>query len=115
MTDRILPPHLYIYAEAVKRYFKAQYGITAFKTEEPIDRDGNYRHTLTAETKDGHYICVEVSENAYFDTLDAVVLDYRNKTSPVKLYVAIPKGQTNSNLQRQLSQARRNGVGVLEV
>ncbi|HEX7330309.1 MAG TPA: hypothetical protein VF290_02350 [Pyrinomonadaceae bacterium] len=115
MTYRILPTHLHIYAEAVKKYFKTHKGITSFKTEEPIVRDGIFRHTLTAETKDGHYICVEVSESAYIDTLDAVVLDYRNKILPVKLYVAIPKTATNTNLQKQLSQARKNGVGVLEV
>ncbi len=114
MSYRILPPHLQGHAEAVKRYFRTK-GVTKFTIEEPIGRDGVYRHTLTATTNDGHYICVEVSENAYIDTLDAVVLDYRNKKLPVKLYVAIPKGVSNANLQKQLGQARRNGVGVVEV
>jgi hypothetical protein len=112
---RILPSHLYIYAEAVKKYFKTHQGIISFAEEQPISKDGIYRHTLTAESKDGHYICIEVSENAYIDTLDAIVLNYRNNFLPVKLYVAIPKAASNSNLQKQLAQARANGIGVLEV
>lgn len=112
---RILPSHLHVYAETVKKYFRTQQGIRGFKEEEPIGQDGFYRHTLTAEDKNGHYICVEVSESAYIDTLDAVILNYRNNILPVKLYVAIPKAASNSNLQKQLGQARVNGVGVLEV
>jgi hypothetical protein len=114
MSYRILPPHLQNLAEQVKKYFKSK-GITKFAVEEPIDRDGIFRHTLLASTSDGHYVCVEVSENAYIETLDAVLLDYRNKNLPVKLYVAIPKRMVVVNLQKQLRQARRNGVGVLEV
>jgi hypothetical protein len=114
VTYRILPPHLQAHAEMAKKYFKSK-GVTKFAIEAAVSSDGTYRHTLTASTTDGHFICVEVSENAYFDTLDAMVLEYRNRKLPVKLYVAIPKGTTNSNLQKQLRQARRNGVGVLEV
>jgi hypothetical protein len=114
MTYRILPPHLQIHAEAAKKYFKSK-GVSKFAVEAPVSADGTYRHTLTASTADGHFVCVEVSENAYFDTLDAMVLEYRYRKLPVKLYVAVPKGTSNANFQKQLRQARRSGVGVLEV
>ncbi len=114
MTYRILPPHLQNLAEMARKYFRSK-GVTKFRVEAAISPDGIFRHTLTANTTDGHYVCVEVSENAYFDTLDAMVLEYRNRKLPVRLYVAIPKGTPNDNFQKQLRQARRNGVGVLEV
>jgi hypothetical protein len=114
MTYRILPPHLQSHAEMARKYFKSK-GVTKFEVEAAVSADGTYRHTLMASTNDGHYVCVEVSESAYFDTLDAMVLEYRNRKLPVKLYVAIPRGTQNANFQKQLRQARRNGVGVLEV
>ncbi len=114
MTYSFLPPHLQLCSEAVKEYLKKERGIAAFKIEEPIVKDG-YKHDLSASTNDGYYLCVEVSENAYFSTLDAVVLDYRDRSVPVRLYVAIPKGLPNSELQVQLRNARRSGVGVIEV
>src|SRR5882724_2212579 len=113
MIYQILPPHLQPHAEMAKKYFKSK-GVTKFVVE-TASNDIPYRHTLTASTRDGHYVCIEVSENAYFDTLDAMVLEYRNRKIPVRLYVTIPKGTPNANFQKQLRQAQRNGVGVLEV
>jgi len=115
MTYSFLSPHLQGHAEAVKQYFKTQRGIGSFKIEEAVSSDVPYRHTLVAPTKDFHYLCVEVSEQAYSSALDATVLYYRGKSLPVKLYVAIPKGLSNSDLQTQLRQARDTGVGVIEV
>jgi hypothetical protein len=114
MTYSFLAPHLQAYAEATRKYFRTEKGISGFRIEQPIEKHDEYCPTLSAITKDFHNLCVEVSESAYTHALDAAVLDYRNRLIPVKLYVAIPRDGTAANLQ-QVKQAKKNGVGVLEV
>lgn len=115
MSYSFLSPHLQSLAEAIRKCFKKNHGIGSFRIEEAISKNINFSHTLVATTKDYHFLCIEVSENAYLTTLDAIVLEYRDKSLPVKLYVAVPKDHPNTEFQLQLSRARQHGVGVIEV
>jgi hypothetical protein len=113
---RALPHQLFPIADGAKRFYHEQWGISENKVsvEQPIKADMGFVTTLNALTKDFHWICVEVSERAYYDSLDRFVLDCKNANLPVKLYVAMPKVESGS-FKADLTRARNNGVGVLEI
>lgn len=117
MSYRFLEAPLQPTAEAAKKFFRQELGVTHFRIEEPIQADIDYRPTLSAITKDFYWICVEVSESAWpqNNMLDGFVLDCKNRCLPVKLYVVIPKGTSDVEFKTNLQRAQRNGVGVLEV
>lgn len=117
MSYRILEPPLHPLAEAAKKYFAAEMGLSHFKIEEQIDPNVEFRPTLNCHSKDHYFVCIEVSESAWphKNTLDAFVLDCKNRGLPVKLYVVIPTGIKDSELGAKLKRAHSNGVGVVEL
>lgn len=115
MNYKVLSPTLHETADAAAKYFKDQYGLAAFKVEEPIRPDITYVTTLHAVSNDHHYFCIDVSESAYTNSLDQLVLECKNKILPVKLYVAIPKNINDGQFRANLLRAKQNGVGVIEV
>lgn len=114
MKYRILPSHLHSTADGVARFFRSRWGVSKFKAEEPLVRDIGYVPTISAITKDFHHLCIEVTERVYTNALDSFVLECKNKSLPVKLYVAIPKGALDPDFKKNLQRAQQNGVGVLE-
>jgi hypothetical protein len=115
MTYNFLQPHLHATADAAMSFLRKQYGITQFRTEEGIVQDIGFSTTLYGVTTDFYYLCVEVSETAYSQPLDAFVLDCKNRILPVRLYVAMPKGTNDKDFKANLKRARNNGVGIIEV
>lgn len=111
----ILPPPLHETAEGARLFFRNQFG-TSLRIEEPPFPNATYRPTLSGVTRDFHLLCIEVSDTAYTNSLDAFVLDCKLHVRPVKLIVAIPKNDGGDpNFKLNLRRARENGVGVVEV
>ena len=117
MSYKFLSAGLRPTAEHAKKYFKATLGISTFRVEEQVSPEIAYVPTLIAADKDHYFICIEVSESAWpqNNQLDAFVLDCKNTCLPVKLYVVTPKGAVDSEFQKKMQRAKKNGVGVLEV
>ena len=117
MSYRILESPLHPLAEAAKKYFAAEMGLSHFKIEEQIDPNVEFRPTLSCHSKDHYFVCIEVSESAWphKNTLDAFVLDCKNQGLRVKLYVVIPKDIKDSEFGAKLKRAHSNGVGVVEL
>ncbi len=113
MTFRALPPQLHGTAEAVVRFFLDDRG-TKLAAEEPVSVDLDYRPTLKGSTPEHHDVWVEVSEVPYLNSLDTIVLYCMRECLPVKLYVAFPSGPVG-DYKKLVDEAKRNGVGVLEV
>lgn len=111
----LLPPPLHPTAEGARIFVRKQFG-TSLRIEEPPFQDAAYRPTLSGVTRDFHLLCIEVSDTAYTNSLDAFVLDCKQRVRPVKLYVAIPKNDGGDpNFKANLRRAKENGVGVVEV
>lgn len=115
MKYSFLDPSLHSTADAVGDHFKKNFGARGFLIEKhPTDSDG-WGPTISATLRDHHHLCIEVSYSAYPDSLDAFILDSKNRSLPVKVYVAIPKGSNDPKFQQNLKRAQQNGVGVVEV
>lgn len=114
---RILPTGLHITADAAISWFVQKWGIkrSGIVVEGQFYPDIPLRPTFYAKLDDGHILVVEVAEKIYDNTLDAVCLECRNKGLPVKLFVAVPKGVSDINYAKRLKDAKRAGVGILEV
>ena len=115
MPYSILTPPLHQTADAARVFFRAHFGTPSFKVEEPPYPGATYRPTLSGVTRDHHILCVEASDTPYTNSLDAFVLDCKERALPVKLFVAIPKGDGDANFKANLRRAKEHGVGVVEV
>lgn len=115
MNYRILSNHLWPTAEAAIQFFSKEWGVTSFKGEEPIHVGISYRPTISAQTQDHCYLCIEVSESAYPVPLDSFVLDCKNAGLPVKLFVAMPRGHIDPRYYENSRRAMNSGVGLLQV
>jgi hypothetical protein len=115
MSYRILSSTLYATAEAAQKFFKGEKGLTRFKIEEPIDPNVEYCPTLSVITRDYCIVCIEVSEFAYSNPLDAFVLECKNRNLPVKLFVAKPKASNDPDFKKNLQRAKSRGVGLIEL
>ena len=114
---KLLSPGLHPTADAAIEWFVKDWGIkkSRVEVEAPFDSDIILRPTFVVQMDDGHLLCIEVSENIYSNTLDTVVLRCRDKGLPVKLVVAAPKDIKDVDYSKKIKDAKRNGVGVLEV
>jgi len=115
VTYRHLPEQLRPIAEAARRFFKAERGVSHFKVEEEFDKKVSYRPTLHSITRDHYFLCVEVLETPYKAVLDGFVLDCVGHSLPVKLYVAFPGDSEQKTYKDDVDRARNNGVGALEI
>jgi len=113
----ILPPPLHKTANAAIKWFLDNWGINknAVKVEQPIHVDVELRPTFSAQTRDSHILCIEVSENAYANHLNTFVVGCLQHGLPVKLFVAVTKGTKDLNLAHNLKAAKMAGVGLIEV
>lgn len=114
---RILPLGLQTTADAAAAWFISEWGIKkgSVVVEEQFHPDVNFRPTFHVRLSDGHLLCIEVAEKIYDNTLDSVSLSCREKGLPVKLFVAVPKGVSDSDYAKRLRDAKLSGVGILEV
>lgn len=115
MAYSILPPQLHKTADEARVFFRKNFGTPSFKIEEQPYQDATYRPTLSGITRDQHILCIEVSDTPYTNSLDAFVLDCKQRALPVKLYVAIPQEDGVRDFKSGLRRAKENGVGVIEV
>jgi len=117
MTYRLLAPQLHAVAEAVRDYCNSQWGVAKSKisVEEPVAPGLGLVPTLSMLTADYYHLCVEVSTRAYSNTLDAFVLDCKNRGLAIRLFVAIPRDGVEGDFKADIARARANGVGVLEI
>jgi hypothetical protein len=114
---KLLPPGLQPTADAAIEWFVNEWGIkkSRVEVEAAFDSDINLRPTFVVPLDDGNLLCIEVSSNIYSNTLDSVVLRCRDKGLPVKLVVAAPKDVNDGEYSKKIKDAKRAGVGVLEV
>jgi hypothetical protein len=114
---RILPPGLHETADAAINWFFNEWGVkkARVQVEVAFDPDIRFRPTFVAQLDDGHLLCVEVSQSIYSNTLDSVALGCSQKGLPVMLFVAAPKDVKDPDYSIKLKDAKRAGVGVLEV
>ncbi len=115
MNYRHLPEQLRPNADAAISFFRREWGISRFYVEQPIDTAIEYRPTAYAVTSDRHFLCLEVSERPYPVGLDGFVLDCARSCVPARLFVVLSAGLKGSDYDRDLSRARNNGVGLVEV
>jgi hypothetical protein len=117
MKYNYLPEHLHPVADAVAKYLRDNRGLTGFIAEAEVFKQLSYRPTLQCRTRDGYFVCVEVLDEPYNATLDAVIADCIRDNLPIKLYVAYPEASvTNTATYKSLlERAERNGLGVIEL
>ncbi len=115
MRYTILSNDLHETADLTEYYLKSQLGLRNIRIEEELPYTLSYTPSFWAENNDHNIICVEVSNQAYSRTLDHIILECQRLAYPIKLYYAIPKDDTDTNYRKNLSDARKRGVGVLEL
>ena len=118
MTEKytILHPDLHVTADSAITWLKTELGMkkSSIKVEEAIDPDIKLRPTISAQTKDFHILCIEVSKTIDSNLLSSSVLDCQRKGLPVKLYVAVQHGHNEEEYARKLKDAKNRGLGILE-
>ncbi len=115
MSFQLLAPHLHLTADEAKAYFTQEHGAKNWQEETAVPKLTSLRPTLTAELSDGTILCVEVSERALSPTLDAFVIESCTKHYPVKLYVVLPDTRADVDFAKNLKEAKRRGIGVIEI
>lgn len=115
MIYRLLPQSLHTTADAAIRFFRTNHGATGFEIEQAIDPNVSYVTTLKAKLHDHHTLCVEVRPSAAINPIAQFVIDCMTGCRPVFLYIAIPKGTTDSEFQKNQKDAKQCGIGIVEV
>lgn len=115
MSFKLLAPHLHSTAVAAKKYFTKELGAKQFHDETIVDKDLPLTPTLTAHLSNGYFLCVEVNEKAYSNTLDTFVVECSMRCFPVKLYVVLPSAKGDLDFAANLRKAKDRGVGVVEI
>lgn len=114
-TYRALPDNLKDFADATQKYLTKELGLAAIRVEQEVHRDVDFRPTLSATSTDKHIICAEVVEQLFTPDIEQFVLACRNHSLPVKLYVAVRRGQFQAYELKVLKFARENGIAILEI
>lgn len=114
-TYRALPDNLKNVADATHKYLIKELGVASIKIEHEVHPDIEFRPTLSAISTDKHIICAEVVEQLFTPDIEKFVLACRNYSLPVKLYVAVRKGQLEAYDPKILKFARENGIAIVEV
>ena len=104
-------------ADAAIKWFSDNWGISVkqVKVEQQIHPDVALRPIFHVLTHDCHTLCIEVSDSIYPKQLHKFILDCFERCLPVKLFVAIPKGLKDPDFVQKLTEAKRVGVGLIEV
>jgi hypothetical protein len=115
MSYVALQASLHSTADAAQKFFRSSYGAKNIVIEKAIDSHSPYVTTLTGALQDYHTLCVEVREVVYSSALDPFVLDCRDRSIPIILFVAIPNGTRDPQFQANQKRAKQSGVGIVEV
>jgi hypothetical protein len=111
----ILGQNLHAVADRAKAYFAAEYGAKHFSCESPVEHDLPLRPTWQAELAGGYYLCVEVRESPFSNTLYEFVSKCAANALPIRLWVVVPEGAAAPSFGTELKQARDLGVGVVQI
>lgn len=116
-TYRALPDNLKDIADATQKYLIREYGLNSskIKIECGLSDDISFSPTIHVVSNDKHIICAEVVEELFTPDIEQFVLACRNYSLPVKLYVAVRRGQFPSYDQKVLKTAKDNGIAILEI
>jgi hypothetical protein len=116
-TFKILTPPLHPTALVAIEWFKRNWGIhdRSIRIEEAVEVNDDIRPTFSAKTSDNYTLCVEVGTSVYPSYISRFVLACRDACRPVKLYIAVEKGTTEVDYSQRLREAKRAGVGLIEV
>lgn len=114
MSYGILQTRLHGVADEVQAYFRREWGVGKFAIEKQL-LDLGYRPTLSVVDRQKYYLCIEVSETAYSNFLDSVILDSMNRGLAIRLFVAVPAGSSGQQFELDRKLGRVRGVGLLFV
>ncbi|HEX9397199.1 MAG TPA: hypothetical protein VF943_10740 [Burkholderiales bacterium] len=112
---RALQEELRPFADGAIKYLKNEFGVSSLKIEEELSAKIDFRPTLHGLLPDKHLVCVEVCDTLFPPLLERFILGCRNAGLPIKLFIALPKGQINTIETRSLSFAQENGIAILEI
>ena len=114
---KILEPPLHTTAEAAIEWFKKHWGISAavIQVEPQLETEIALRPTFSCKTNDFHTLCIEVADSIYPNYIDAFVLYCRDKGLPIKLFIAVRGANQDTEYSKKLKEAKRAGVGILEI
>lgn len=114
-TYRALPDNLKSLADATQYYLTNELGLNSINIEKEIDRNIDFRPTLSATSTDKHIICAEVVDRLLTPDIEHFILACRNHSLPVKPYIVVLQGSFSAYPQHALKFARENGVAILEI
>src|ERR1043166_8906513 len=117
MKFKILPAQLHPVAIGAVEFLSQQWGLRkkTLKVEQGVTGIDDFCPVLQGLDGEGHLICVEVSERAYWPGLDPIVLSIKNSGLPLKLFVALAKDKSDSEFHEHSRRAKASGVGLLEI
>lgn len=115
MKFNLLDPTLEGTADKAVKFFKSQRNLRSIKTKQHPFEEDVWAPTFIGVSDEKISVCVEVSDNPFPSTLDAFILDCKNKGYPVQCYVVLPKISNEKEFQARLRKAQINGVGVIEI
>ncbi|MCX5825109.1 MAG: hypothetical protein NTY86_16850 [Deltaproteobacteria bacterium] len=114
-TYRVLPSHLHGIADATALYLANHVGVPVPKIELEINPEIDFRPTLHSIARDKHIICAEIVDSFIMHNIEQFVPACKNHSIPVKLYIAVAKGQFQQIDLHALKFAKENGVAIVEI
>lgn len=115
MSYRILGQSLWPVADAVRKYFKEDLGLTSIRIEEEIASDVP-RPTIQAKSRDQIFICAEFLETSCFSVnIERLISKCKSKQLPVKLFVVFPDGAKSTEFSKDFRSAKEHSIGVISV
>lgn len=110
-----LAPALHPVAERVGSHFRNDQGVTRLRPEVEVDPEVHYQPTLVGVGEDGYTVCVDVTDGPFTGSLESVVLACGSRNLPVKLYLAIPEGVSDTVFRDTHGKCQEHHVGLIVV
>ncbi len=103
---------LYPVANLLVRHYSRDLGLKV-KIEAEISRDLSYIPTIFAQSNSHYMICADVDESNVFNHARRYFISECEKRSlPVKFSIIVPKENVTASTLREISEAKRYGIGV---
>lgn len=110
-----LDSSLHTTAEATYKYFQNDIGLSRIKVEEALKEYKEYVPTFYAQTKDSHIICIDVAYKIYNPSRWHFISDCEKLSLPILFYVALPNGSNYAEYSKEIKDAKRYGIGIVEI
>lgn len=115
MSYTMLGQNLHETADRAKKYFAQTYGATHFECEQALDKDLPLKPTWQGDMNEGYRLCIDVRESPFSNSLYEFVMECSARGMPIRLWVAVPHGNVAPTFNAELKQARKLGVGVVQI